>query len=50
MPNPITINEAAEQMGCKPFEVVELIDSGLLRTVLLVDPTSVREYQENPHA
>lgn len=42
----ITINEAAEALGVKPFEIVRLIDAGQVRTVTLVEAASLpRELQ-----
>lgn len=43
MSSHITIADAASRLGRKPFEVVRLIDAGLLRQVVLVDEASVDE-------
>ena len=37
----ITIAEAAEVIGVKPFEIVRLIDAGQVRTVTLVEAASL---------
>lgn len=37
----ITINQAAEVLGVKPFEVIRLIDAGEVKTVTLVDASSL---------
>lgn len=42
MPN-ISISEAAARLGRKPWEVVRLIDAGVLNQVVLVDEASVTE-------
>lgn len=47
MPELITINEAAQRLGRKPFDVVRLIDAGLIRQVVLVDASSLDECQES---
>ena len=39
----ITINEAAERLGAKPFDVIRLIDAGEVATVTLVDADSLTE-------
>lgn len=46
VPDLITISEAADRLGVKPFAVQALIDTGQLRHVVLVDATSVAEQQE----
>lgn len=46
MTNLISISEAANQLGRKPWEVQRLIDAGDLRTAVLVDATSVAEIKE----
>lgn len=43
----ITINEAAEQLGSKPFDVIRLIDAGEIATVTLVDADSLRAHRES---
>ena len=43
---PLTIRDAAHLLGVKPFRVVELIEAGALKRIELVDPESLREYQE----
>lgn len=48
MPDLVSINEAAERLGCKPMEVQRRIDSGTLRHVVLVDADSLTEHQEKP--
>ncbi len=45
MSNLISISEAASRTGRKPFEVVRLIDAGLLRHVVLVDETSLADIE-----
>lgn len=47
MPDLISISEAAERLGTKPWEVVRLIEAGLLRQVVLVETDSLTEYQES---
>lgn len=47
MPELITINEAAERLARKPFDVIRLIDAGLIRHVVLVDASSLNECQES---
>lgn len=37
----ITIDEAAERLGSKPFDVIRLIDAGQVATVTLVDSASL---------
>lgn len=43
----ISISEAAQQLGAKPWEVQRLIDAGRLPAVVLIDTTSLREFQES---
>lgn len=47
MTNLISISEAAERIGAKPFDVVRLIDAGLLRHTVLVDESSLAELEES---
>jgi hypothetical protein len=42
----VTIRDAAHILGVKPWDVVELIESGQLQRIELVDAKSLREYQE----
>lgn len=49
MPPPtgyITIAEAADMLGAKPWDVVRLIESEKLHAVQLVDVESLRRHQE----
>lgn len=46
MSEPISISEAAVRLERKPWEVVRLLEAGELRHVVLVDPESLTEYQE----
>lgn len=39
----ITITQAAEALGVKPYEVVRLIDAGQIKTVTLVEAASLPE-------
>lgn len=39
----MTINQAAEVLGVRPYEVIRLIDLGQLRTVTLVEAASLPE-------
>lgn len=43
----ISISEAATRLGRKPWEVVRLIDTGLLKQVVLVDEASVAELEKS---
>lgn len=43
----ISISEAASRLGRKPWEVVRLVEAGLLRHAVLVDEASLTEYQES---
>ena len=47
MPELISISEAAARIGVKPWDVQRLIDDGALRQVVLVDASSLAEYQES---
>lgn len=47
MPELISISEAASRLDVEPWDVVRLIDAGLLRRVVLVDAASLREHQES---
>lgn len=47
MSNLISISEAAERIGRKPFDVVRLIDAGLLRHAVLVDESSLADLEES---
>lgn len=47
MTNLISISEAAQRLNRKPFDVVRLIDAGLLRHTVLVDEASLAELEEN---
>lgn len=42
----ISISEAADRLGTKPWEVIRLVESGRVRQVVLIDATSLAEYQE----
>lgn len=42
----ISISEAAARLGRKPWEIVRLIDTGLLKQVVLVDEASVAELEK----
>lgn len=42
----ITISDAANRLGRKPWEIVRLIDAGLLRHTVLVDEASVAELEK----
>lgn len=46
MPELISISEAADRLGTKPWSVVRLIDAGLVRQVVLVDADSLPDTQE----
>ena len=48
MPELISISEAADRLGpdAKPWDVVRLLDAGLVRQVVLVDADSLEEFQE----
>jgi hypothetical protein len=46
MPEQITISEAADRLGTKPYDVVRLIEAGHVAHVVLVDADSLTEYQE----
>lgn len=37
----LTIEQAAKRLGLKPWDVVRLINSGELRTVTLIDASSL---------
>lgn len=45
MPELISISEAAKRLGTKPGDIHRLIEAGLVRHVLLVDESSLAEYQ-----
>lgn len=42
----ITISDAASRLGRKPWEIVRLVDSGLLRQVVLIDEASIVELEK----
>lgn len=46
MPELISIAEAADRLGVKPFAVQALIDTGHLRHVVLVDAASLAEQEQ----
>lgn len=43
----ITIQEAADRLAVKPWQVVRLIALGALKQVVYVDADSVTEFQEH---
>jgi hypothetical protein len=47
VPELISISEAAERLGVKPWEVVRLIEAGQLKRVVLVVADSLNDYQES---
>lgn len=40
----LSINEAADELGVKPWEVVRLTESGQVDSVTLVKAASLRDY------
>lgn len=42
----ISISEAADRLGAKPWDVERLLAAGHLQEVVYVDGNSLREYQE----
>lgn len=46
-PELISIAEAASRIGVKPWDVVRLLEAGVLRQVVLVDVASLTEFQES---
>lgn len=46
MNNLISISEAAERIGRKPWDVVRLIEAGVLRHSVLVDESSLAELDD----
>lgn len=45
-PHYVSINEAADDLGVKPWDVVRLIEAGQVASVQLVEVASLRTYKE----
>lgn len=43
----VSIEDAAHALNLTPWEVVRLLESGLLKSVQLVEASSVQRHQEN---
>jgi len=46
----VSINEAADHLGVKPWEVRRLIEAEQLRTVVLVEKSSLDRYKQETSA
>lgn len=42
----ISISDAAARLGCKPWEVIRMIDAGVIRQVVTVDEASIAELEK----